>query len=123
MGLGVARARPVECPVGFQRLGAAGAVGDEMGEAVGQAEMQDIIQPSGFEENLMVIPSGPVPPNPAELIMLPRMDELMEYLKANFDYILIDTAPIGLVTDALLLNRFSSTTLYVIRQGYTFKQH
>lgn len=90
--------------------------------AVGQAEMEDIIQPSGIDDNLFVIPSGPVPPNPAELIMLPRVDELFDYLKANFDYILIDTAPIGLVTDALLLNRFASTTLYVIRQGYTFKQ-
>ncbi|MBS1778708.1 MAG: polysaccharide biosynthesis tyrosine autokinase [Bacteroidetes bacterium] len=90
--------------------------------AVGQAEMSDIIQPSGVEDNLFVIPSGPIPPNPAELIMLPRVDELFDHLKQNFDYIFIDTAPVGLVTDALLLNRFASTTLYVIRQGYTFKQ-
>lgn len=90
--------------------------------AVGQSEIKDIIQPSGFEDNLFVISSGPVPPNPAELIMLQRIDELFAYLRENFDYIIIDTAPAGLVTDALLLNRFANATLYVVRQGYTFRQ-
>ncbi|MBL7683256.1 MAG: polysaccharide biosynthesis tyrosine autokinase [Flavipsychrobacter sp.] len=90
--------------------------------AVGQNEINQIILPSGVEDNLFVIPSGPIPPNPSELIMLNRIDEMFKYLEENFDYILIDTAPVGLVTDALLLNRFAGATLYIVRQGYTFKQ-
>src|SRR5207253_9975795 len=88
--------------------------------AIGQADLSQIIQRSGFEENLFVIPSGPIPPNPAELIMLPKIEELFELLKEQFDYIVLDTAPIGLVTDAQLLSRFTDTSLYIVRQGYTF---
>lgn len=90
--------------------------------AIGKAEIGDIIIPSNVDDNLYVIPSGPIPPNPAELIMLQRIDTLFNTLKENFDYIIVDTSPIGLVIDAQLLNRFADATLYLVRQGYTYKQ-
>ena len=90
--------------------------------AIGQVEMSQIIVHSNVNENLDFIPSGPVPPNPAELVMLPRVDELFASLKESYDYIVIDTAPIGLVTDAQLISRFADTVLYIVRQAYTYKQ-
>ena len=68
------------------------------------------------------IPSGPIPPNPSEIIVLEKVKELFQKLKENFDYIIIDTAPIGFVTDAQLISRYVDMTLYVIRQKITFKE-
>jgi tyrosine-protein kinase Etk/Wzc len=79
----------------------------------------DLIVPSGIHEKLFILPAGPIPPNPAELIMDQRMDELMSELKQDYDYIIMDAPPIGLVTDAQLLSRFSAITLYLVRQEYT----
>jgi tyrosine-protein kinase Etk/Wzc len=90
--------------------------------AIGQVELNQVIVPSGVNENLFVLPSGPVPPNPSELVMLERVDALFERIKKDFDYIVIDTAPIGLVTDAQLISRFADSVLYVVRHAYTFKQ-
>lgn len=79
-----------------------------------------IIYPSDAHENLYHIPSGPIPPNPAELLsMRGRMEELFTYLRSEFDYILIDTAPVGLVTDALLLQSHADVNLFVVRHGKT----
>lgn len=89
---------------------------------IGKNEIDQIIKPSGIHENFWVISSGPIPPNPAELLLLERTEELFAYLRSEFDYIIIDTAPIGLVADAQLLAKFADTTLYLVRQGYTFKQ-
>ncbi|HTJ12461.1 MAG TPA: polysaccharide biosynthesis tyrosine autokinase [Dinghuibacter sp.] len=72
--------------------------------------------------NLYVIGSGPIPPNPAELLLQDKMKTLFDYLYANFDYIVIDTPPVGLVSDALLIAGYADTCLYVTRQNYTFKQ-
>jgi tyrosine-protein kinase Etk/Wzc len=79
----------------------------------------DLVVPSGIHEKLFILPAGPIPPNPAELIMENRMDELMSELKQNYDYIIMDAPPIGLVTDAQLLSRFAAITLYLVRQEYT----
>jgi tyrosine-protein kinase Etk/Wzc len=65
-----------------------------------QVEVEDCILPTGLQ-NIDFIPSGPVPPNPSELILLPKMQEMIDYLKTKYDYVIIDTPPIGLVTDAL----------------------
>jgi len=70
---------------------------------------------------LYVIPAGTVPPNPTELILNGKLDELMNELKTQFDYIVIDSPPIGLVTDAKLLNKYSNICLYVLRHSYTLK--
>lgn len=71
--------------------------------------------------NLDVILSGPVPPNPSELILSDAMKELIDDLKKNYDYIILDTPPVGLVSDALELSQFADVTLYIVRQNYTKK--
>lgn len=81
----------------------------------------DIIRPSGLNDSLSVICSGPIPPNPAELLMDDRMSVLMNELKDRYDYIIVDAPPIGLVTDAQLLNYYADLVLYVVRHGVTFK--
>ncbi|CAL1519264.1 polysaccharide biosynthesis tyrosine autokinase [Chitinophaga sp. MM2321] len=90
--------------------------------AIGKATIGDIIQSSNIHENCKIISSGPIPPNPAELLLLESTELLFSELRQHFDYIIIDTAPVGLVTDAQLLGRFADATLYLVRQGYTFKQ-
>jgi len=85
-------------------------------------EIDSIIQPSGLNDNMFIISSGPLPPNPTELILNPKVSVMMEKLKGRFDYIIIDAPPIGLVTDAQLLSAYSDTALYVVRQGYTDKK-
>ena len=88
----------------------------------GQNSVEEILQQYEPNPNLFFITSGPIPPNPAELILAEKMEELINRLKERFDYILIDTPPIGLVTDALLLRRFSDNLLIVVRHKYTRKE-
>ncbi|HEU5167813.1 MAG TPA: polysaccharide biosynthesis tyrosine autokinase [Chitinophagaceae bacterium] len=89
---------------------------------VGKAQMTDLpIKIPGYE-NLYGISCGPVPPNPAELLLDSRVEEMFEWLKANFDVILVDTAPVGMVSDAMTLGKFADTTLYIVRQGHTYKK-
>ena len=83
--------------------------------------IDDIIIKVEDFDSLYVIPAGTVPPNPTELILNGKLDELMNELKQQFDYIVIDSPPIGLVTDAKLLNKYSNICLYVLRHGYTLK--
>ena len=83
--------------------------------------LENIIQPSGKINNLDIITSGPIPPNPAELIASDKCNELMAELKERYDYIIIDTPPLGLVTDAFLLMRHSDVNLFIVRQGHTNK--
>lgn len=71
--------------------------------------------------NLDVILSGPVPPNPSELILSDAMKELIEELKQKYDYIILDTPPVGLVSDAIELAQYADVTLYIVRQNYTKK--
>lgn len=66
--------------------------------------------------------TGPIPPNPAELIINERTESFFATLKGHYDYIIIDSAPIGLVSDSFALNKYADTVLYVIRQRYTFKK-
>lgn len=80
---------------------------------------EDIIIPSNLHPFLDVIPAGPVPPNPAELIMNQRLDDLFMQLRGMYDYIIVDSAPIGLVSDTYLLNRLVDNCIYVARQNYT----
>ena len=82
------------------------------------ATFEDVIVPTQIP-NLWFAPSGPVPPNPAELIGSPKMTEFIDRARNEFDTIIIDTPPVGIVTDALLLSRISNVTLFVVRQRYT----
>ncbi len=69
--------------------------------------------------SLHIYPSGPIPPNPAELLLSNRMKLLFDYLRQNYDYIVVDSAPAGLVSDAFILQEFADITLYIIRQQFT----
>ena len=71
--------------------------------------------------NLFLIPSGPIPPNPAELLESEKMKNLLIELKKQFDYIIIDTPPIAHVTDTMLIANYSDVNIFVIRQGYSSK--
>ncbi|MBQ7631887.1 MAG: polysaccharide biosynthesis tyrosine autokinase [Paludibacteraceae bacterium] len=82
-------------------------------------EIDDIIVPSGEHENLDVLPCGTVPPNPAELLQTERLDQLIAELKKRYDYIVLDTAPLALVSDTFTLDRFADLTMFVCRYKYT----
>src|SRR5690606_28957071 len=74
-------------------------------------------------ENLFVVPSGPVPPNPSELLLKDKMKDFMEKLEREFDIIIMDSPPIGLVSETMDLLRFSDVNLYIVRQDFTHKNH
>ncbi|MDP9954606.1 capsular exopolysaccharide synthesis family protein [Epilithonimonas hungarica] len=76
---------------------------------------RDIIHPSGFINNCDFIYSGSIPPNPADLLQNGRYEELIEQVKNDYDYIILDTAPLMLVTDSLLISHIADATLYVTR--------
>lgn len=82
----------------------------------------DIVKPLKAQENLFTVSSGPIPPNPAELLLSERTKMLMAELKQQFDYIIIDAPPVGIVTDAQLLASYSDVCIYVVRQNYTLKK-
>lgn len=79
------------------------------------------IVPSGINDNLDILMAGPVPPNPGELVTRASLEDTIEALKEHYDYILLDTAPVGLVTDTLALGRVSNATVYVCRADFTAK--
>ena len=72
--------------------------------------------------SLHVYGCGPIPPNPAELMMGERMEQLFDYLKSNYDYVVVDTAPVGLVSDAYAISEHFDSCLYVVRQRKTLKK-
>ncbi|MCD0466820.1 polysaccharide biosynthesis tyrosine autokinase [Flavobacterium sp. ENC] len=85
-----------------------------------QKSLEEITNPTSIS-NLDVILSGPIPPNPSELILSEAMKELIDELKQKYDYIILDTPPVGLVSDALELAQYADVTLYIVRQNYTKK--
>lgn len=85
-----------------------------------QNSLEEITYPTEVP-NLDVILSGPIPPNPSELILSDAMREMILELKQKYDYIILDTPPVGLVSDALELAQFADVTLYIVRQNYTKK--
>lgn len=89
--------------------------------ARGTNDILSLMQPSGVTDNLKVLPAGMVPPNPAELLAGTRLEEAVEMLKESFDYVLIDSAPVGLVTDTLIAGRVADLSVYVCRSEVTHK--
>ena len=81
----------------------------------------DFVQPSDVSKNLYILPGGTVPPNPTELLARDGLDKAIETLKKNFDYVIMDTAPVGMVTDTLLIGRVADLSVYVCRADYTHK--
>ena len=85
------------------------------------AMLDDFIIPSTEVHNLYLLPAGIVPPNPAELLSGPNLDVALNYLSKKFDYVVMDTAPVGLVTDSLILSRVADAVVYVSRVDHTDK--
>ena len=85
------------------------------------AMLDSFITPSTEVHNLYLLPAGIVPPNPAELLSGPNLDVALNYLSKKFDYVVLDTAPVGLVTDSLILSRVADAVVYVSRLDYTDK--
>lgn len=79
------------------------------------------IMPSGVSANLDILPAGVVPPNPAELLSRKNLDNAIEFLKEKYDYVILDTAPVGLVADTLIIARVADATVYICRADYTPK--
>ncbi len=78
---------------------------------------------SNVNDNLDLLMAGPIPPNPAEILGRNQLDKIIEILKGEYDYILLDTAPVGLVTDTLIINRVADLTIAVVRADYTPKEN
>ena len=72
-------------------------------------------------ENLYIATSGPIPPNPAELLEKPSMKDFLYKAKKEFDYVILDTPPVAIVTDAILLTQFTDTNIFIVRQKYSSK--
>lgn len=89
----------------------------------GNADLEQVLVQSEENENLFIIPSGPTPPNPSELILSDRMGELIEKLGQRFDKIIIDTPPVGLVSDGLIISKYANAVVFVVREGVTRKAH
>lgn len=87
---------------------------------INQVTLDDIILATNIN-NLYLMPSGPVPPNPAELLETVQMRELVADLKEQFDYIIIDSPPIAIVADAIILSEYADATLYIARYNYSTK--
>ena len=86
-----------------------------------EKNLMDLVQLSDVSKNLYILPGGSVPPNPTELLARDGLDKAIEMLKKNFDYVILDTAPVGMVTDTLLIGRVADLSVYVCRADYTHK--
>ena len=86
-----------------------------------EKNLMDLVQPSDVSKNLYILPGGTVPPNPTELLARDGLDKAIETLKKNFDYVILDTAPVGMVTDTLLIGHVADLSVYVCRADYTHK--
>jgi len=83
--------------------------------------VSDIVKPLAINPNMYIITSGPLPPNPAETLMSDKTAGLIDQLKINFDYIIMDAPPVGIITDAQLLSKYADMALYIVRQKVTQK--
>ena len=84
--------------------------------------LDDMIIPSGAVDNLDVLPSGAIPPNPGELIQSARLETLFNALKERYDYIIVDTAPLYLVSDTFHLDKYADMTIFVTRANYISRE-
>ncbi|MFD2570782.1 GumC family protein [Spirosoma soli] len=90
---------------------------------IGEATIDELLRPIIGYENYYIITAGPLPPNPAELLSSPRLAQLFDELKARFDYVLVDSPPVGLVTDSQLIAPFADATMFLVRHDHTPKNY
>ena len=88
-------------------------------ETLTKEDIEKQIQPSGVNDHLDLLLSGPIPPNPTELLASDNLRQILDILKETYDYIILDTAPVGLVTDTLQISKLADVTVYVCRTEYT----
>lgn len=84
-----------------------------------EKDLNKLINVSDLNPNLFVLTAGPIPPNPNELLMSPNMEQLMDKVKKEYDYIFIDSAPIGLISDSYLIMKYADLQLFVTRANYS----
>ena len=84
-------------------------------------DLMSLLQQSNVTPNLYILPGGAIPPNPTELVARDSLVQAIDRLKKEFDYVILDTAPIGMVTDTQLISRVADMSIYVCRAGYTPK--
>lgn len=84
-------------------------------------DIEEQTLPSGINDNLNLLMAGPIPPNPSELVSRPSLSKIFDILKQHYDYVLIDTAPVGLVTDTLQVGKYCNISVYMCRADYTPK--
>jgi capsular exopolysaccharide synthesis family protein len=89
---------------------------------VGKAERDEIVIKTK-NDNFYIVPSGPIPPNPAELLLKDKMQFFIESLDDDFEVVVMDTPPVGLVSETMDLMRFSDINLYIVRQDYTHRRY
>lgn len=85
------------------------------------ADINSLLHKSDLSDNLYILPAGPVPPNPNELLLSENMGRMMEQLRDDFDYVILDSAPIGVISDSFLIIPYSDIQLYVTRASYSTK--
>jgi len=86
------------------------------------SKVEDFIIPFPENEEIHILPSGDIPPNPAELMMQERLQDIFSYARKHYDYVIVDTAPAGLVTDTVLAAKYADCVVYIIRANYTDKR-
>ena len=90
-------------------------------EQVTEEALRDVINKSGINNNLDLLLAGPVPPNPTELLARENLKAVIDILRKNYDYVILDTAPVGLVTDTLQIGKLADVNCFVCRADYTPK--
>lgn len=84
-------------------------------------DIKSLLHQSAESENLFILPAGPIPPNPNELLLSENMKRLMDQLRHDFDIVILDTAPIGMISDTFIIIPYSDIQLYVTRASYSTK--
>ena len=84
-----------------------------------ETDIESLVCASGVCDSLFVLPAGPIPPNPNELLLDGRFENLIEDVKTKYDYVIVDSAPIGVVSDTILISQYSDLQLFVLRADYS----
>ena len=85
-------------------------------------ELNEYIIPLKNVENVSILPSGPIPPNPSELLNSEKIEKMFKYASDNYDVVIVDTAPVGLVTDTIQISKYADMFIYVVRANYLDKK-
>ena len=88
-----------------------------------ESDISSLIVPSGMSEYLDLLPAGPTPPNPNEMLMNSSLGEVFDYLREKYDYIIVDTAPVGMVSDTFLILPYTDLNVYVVRAKHSSKKY